>query len=274
MIIEPFLTADIAPFLKLAAAENWVAEPWEFEFLLSEFSRGCWAARSDNGDSAGFVTSLRHGNSGWIGNLIVAENFRGNGIGDALFKKAMEALQLAGVATIWLTASKSGTPLYAKYGFTCIDTIIRWVGAGCKWHSSSSGVVAQDSLSDRSYDLDARVWGDRRVTLLETTAGRGTLLQDEAGLIVLQPCGDALQVGPFTAADESNAERLFDEAAATVAGETKIIVDASAANRSTTRLFKRKKMRIAGSNSLMYAGSKPDYQPEFLYGLATMGSCG
>jgi hypothetical protein len=33
-------------------------------------------------------------------------------------------------------------------------------------------------------------------------------------------------------------------------------------------------MRISGSNELMYAGVKPAYQSEYIYGLATMGSCG
>ena len=50
MTIDPFRTEDIAPFLNLAAAEGWVAEPWEFEFLLSEFSQGCFAARGDDGE--------------------------------------------------------------------------------------------------------------------------------------------------------------------------------------------------------------------------------
>ncbi len=37
MNIEPFRTGDIATFLTLGAEENWVAEQWEFAFLLSTF---------------------------------------------------------------------------------------------------------------------------------------------------------------------------------------------------------------------------------------------
>ena len=39
MRIEPFRGDDIEPFLKLAAEEGWLAEPWEFEFLLRSFLR-------------------------------------------------------------------------------------------------------------------------------------------------------------------------------------------------------------------------------------------
>jgi ribosomal protein S18 acetylase RimI-like enzyme len=274
MTIDPFRTDDIAPFLKLAAAEGWVAEPWEFEFLLSEFSQGCFAARGDNGEAEGFVTSLLHDQSGWIGNLIVAEQSRGRGIGEALFRKAAGALWSAGTQTIWLTASKAGAPLYEKHGFTSIDTIIRWVGTGRQRPATHVATTDLDRLTDMSHGLDTLAWGDRRAALIGTTARRGRVLQNESGFIVQQPCANAVQLGPYSAIDSTSAEHLFDNAARTVALGTKVILDAPASNRSALLLFNHKKMRIAGSNVLMYAGIKPDYRPELLYGLASMGSCG
>lgn len=274
MIIEPLSIVDITSFLKLAAAEGWVAEPWEFEHLLAEFPQGCFAARSESGESAGFVTSLRHGNSGWIGNLIVAAQFRGRGLGERLFKGALQALQMAAAETIWLTASQAGTPLYEKYGFSSIDKIIRWVGTGRGRHVVRVVPAQQDLFSASSQDFDTLVWGDCRTTLLDVTARRGRLLQVESGFVVLQPCGAALQFGPFSAVNDATAEKLFDAAAATVAVGTRMLLDAPASNRSALRLFNRRNMKIAGSNTLMYAGRKPEYQSKFLYGLATMGSCG
>ena len=50
-----------------------MAEAWEFEFLLEVFPQGCFCIRDDSGKGIAFVTSIRHGRSGWIGNLIVAE---------------------------------------------------------------------------------------------------------------------------------------------------------------------------------------------------------
>jgi hypothetical protein len=110
--------------------------------------------------------------------------------------------------------------------------------------------------------------------LLAATVGRGELLLDESGFIAVQPSVDAFQFGPFAALDAGCAERMFDAAAKNVAFGTKILVDAPAANRSALRLYNRRRMRMAGSNELMFAGRKPEYRPELLYGLATMGSCG
>lgn len=270
MKIESFGTGDIASFLRLAAGEGWVAGKWEFDFILSSFPQGCFVVRDDYGIAAGFVTSLLHDRSGWIGNLIVAEHLRGRGYGEALFRGTVEALRSAGAQTIWLTASVSGIHLYEKYGFSQIDTINRRVGTVRGRH----GKGYHKELAQPAYALDALAWGDRRMALLEVTAGRGTLWQNESGFIVLQPCDGSVQCGPFSALDPVSAQRLFDAAIASLPDGTKILVDAPALNRSASRFFERRNMAVAGSNALMYAGRKPDYRPELLYGLATMGSCG
>lgn len=274
MNIKSFSRDDIAPFLKLAAAENWVAEPWEFEFLLSEFSQGCFAALLDNGEAAGFVTSLRHDRSGWIGNLIVSPACRGKGIGELLFKTVLETLRESGVETVWLTASKSGMPLYQKFGFTRIDTIVRWSGNGRQRLISQESVASCDSAGSLLSAIDSRAWGDRREALMAVTAGRGKVLLEGSGFVVVQQCGDTRQLGPFSAQGYSAADVLLRSALNTIPPETMVCLDVPASNRSALKLFNRHRMRISGSNELMYAGVKPVYQPELIYGLATMGSCG
>ena len=274
MIIEPFRADDIPDLLTLAIAEGWVAEPWEFDFLLEAFPGGCFCMRNSDGKGIAFVTSLAHEKSGWIGNLIVAEGYRGKGLGEALFRKAREALQGAGVATFWLTASSSGKSLYEKYGFNRLDDVIRWSGTGRKrppMHTRQSGSAEPVSSVDW---IDSQSWGDRRDALLAATCGRGRLLREGSGFMVIQPCGAAMQFGPFSAQDSNDAEYILSRASGSVPRETRVYIDAPLSNRSAGRLFSRHGMRITGSTELMYAGVKPTYRPEMLYGLATMGSCG
>jgi hypothetical protein len=83
-----------------------------------------------------------------------------------------------------------------------------------------------------------------------------------------------VQFGPFSAVDSGGAARLFEDASQNVVPGRKVFVDAPASNRAAFHLFNRKKMKQVGRNLLMYAGKKPEYRPEFIYGLATMGSCG
>lgn len=274
MIIKPFSPDEIASFLKLAAAENWLTAAWEFEFLLSTFPRGCFTALADNGEIAGFVTSLQHERSGWIGNLIIGEGYRRQGIGEELFCTALVALRAAGAETFWLTASSSGKALYEKHGFTAIDTIIRWTGRGRQRHTVHEERGDRSTSGVSVSSIDCQAWGDRRDALLSATVARGRLLLEESGFAVVQPWGETLQIGPFSALDDSTAESLLNDVLHTVPWGTEVCLDAPASNRSALRLFNRKGMRVSGRNELMYAGVKPAYQAEYLYGLATMGSCG
>lgn len=279
MRVEPFRSADIGPFLKLAVAEGWVAEPWELEFLLADFPQGSFTAYADYGEAAesemaGFVTSLRHRRSGWIGNLVVAERFRGRGIGTALFRSALEVLRMNGAQTIWLTASKSGAPLYEKYGFRRIDTVVRRVGAGRQRHGMNTRQSNWKESGAVACGIDCQGWGDRRDALLAVTVSRGRLLREESGFAAIQPCGDGWQLGPYSALDSGTSERLLDVALRSLPPGAKIFVDSPASNRAAQRMFSRKKMRISGTTELMYAGMRPDYRPELIYGSATMGSCG
>jgi ribosomal protein S18 acetylase RimI-like enzyme len=274
MNIEAFRTEDIAGFLELAVGENWVAEAWEFDFLLRTFPEGCFTARDDSGSAVGFVTALRHEQSGWIGNLIVAEPVRGRGVGEALFARSLDALREAGVDTYWLTASKSGLALYQKYGFTRIDSILRWTGSGRQRHTAHYQNVNMDVSAGALSGIDSLTWGDRRDALLTNTVGRGSLFAGEDGFIAVQPCGDALQFGPFSAMDDRMAEQLFYKALRTIPLGSRIYLDAPVSNRAALRMYNRRRMRISGTTELMYAGKRPDYRPELLYGLATMGSCG
>jgi GNAT superfamily N-acetyltransferase len=274
MRIEPFCEGDIPAFLRLAAEEQWVAEPWEFAFHLTSFPQGCFCVRDSEGAGIAFVTSLRHEQSGWIGNLIVTEQLRGRGIGEALFRKSLDALGDAGAETFWLTASQQGKSLYEKNGFSRIDTIVRWSGCGRKRNEGDAMEEVPGNSASSVSGIDYRAWGDRRDALLAATVGRGQLLLQESGFLVIQPCGDAWQFGPFSALDTSTAEHIFETALCSVPYGTKIYLDAPASNRAALRLFNRRRMRIAGITELMYAGKRPDYRPEMLYGLATMGSCG
>ncbi len=274
MIVEPFQQGDVAGFLELAAREGWIAEAWEFDFLLSAFPAGCFTARDREGTPCGYVTSLRHERSGWIGNLIVDEQSRGRGVGAALFNRALGALRSAGVSTCWLTASPSGKSLYEKQGFVTIDTIIRWCGTGRQRHVAPRPTRDNPEATLPHGGIDLMAWGDRRNRLLQEVVGRGVLLREDDGFLVVQPGAAACQFGPFAALDYGSASRLFDTALSTVPRGGRFCMDVPHSNRAAARMLQRRGALVAGSAELMYAGARPAYRGEYLYGLATMGSCG
>lgn len=275
MLIEPFRTEDIPGFLELAEAEGWLSDPWEFCHLLTAFPCGCFIARDRSGGPAGgYVTALRHERSGWIGNLIVRPERRGEGVGQALFLRALNALRAAGTETVWLTASRMGKSLYEKHGFSRIDTISRWSGNAGQRQVDHKPAAGGADIAAVVGAMDHRAWGDRRDGLLEAVVGRGELIVSGSGFLVVQPCRAAAQFGPFAAQDCSAAERLLNAALRSLSPGTAYCLDTPDLNGPALELFAAKGLRITGSNELMYSGVKPDYRPEMIYGLATMGSCG
>jgi len=267
--IRPFRFGDVSEFLSLAAAEGWVSDPWEFAFLLESFPRGCLAVEEE-GRPAAFVTAVRYGTSGWIGNLIVAKDVRGRGLGTLLMHRAVDELLAAGVKTVWLTASSAGRPLYEKMGFREMDGVVRWRGTATGGAKGGSDPVRPDEL----ISLDRAGWGDDRAALLAVVTARGMVVRQEGGFLVAQPCGDGFQVGPWAAADPAVAAGLLGRALSRPQLGARVLLDVPVRNVAAAALLNDAGFIVGGRTVLMCMGAVPVYAPERVFALASTGSMG
>lgn len=267
MEIGPFTQESLDRFLALAGAEGWISEPWELSFLRQAFPRGCLAAVVA-GRPVGFITAIRHGTGGWIGNLIVERGSRGRGVGARLMERALDELVTDGVETVWLTASPAGRPLYERMGFREMDSVTRWVGIG-----SSGSVVADSVPMEELVSLDREGWGDRREALLAAVGGRGTLLAEEGGFLVVQPCGEGFQIGPWCGGKGCSGA-LLARARAVAGSGKRVVLDVPVRNVSASALLNGAGFSVAGRTSLMYVGRIPTYDPLKIFALASLGSMG
>ncbi len=268
MRIDRFRHEDLTAFMALADAEGWICESWEFEFLFRVFPGGCLAAR-DHDTPVGFITAVKYGKSGWIGNLIVRPEIRGRGVGSVLMRRALAVLADAGARTVWLAASDHGKPLYERLGFVEVDTIKRWCGSGSgRGEPSRLEAAAADLLEE-----DMAGWGDDRSAILEEVAKRGTTFVQNDGFLVSQPCGPARQFGPWGAAGRQTAAALFALARAQ-APAARIFLDVPVGNVAAASLLHGAEFTVRGSAALMCLGERPPYDPARIYALASMGSMG
>lgn len=269
MTIDQFRQDDIEPFLSLAVSEGWICDPWELAFHLQTFPQGCFTARR-GGAPLAFVTSFRHDRSGWIGNLVVRREMRGNGIGPALMERAMGSLQAAGVETVWLTASEAGKRLYERIGFKGAGAIRRWVGRG----AGSAGKQRKGSSLQPILSMDRLCWGDARERLLTALLERGNSWCADAGFLITQAGVDGLQIGPWGCMDEETASGLLALALATAGNGKRVFLDLPEANAAAERILRRHGFKIKGSTGLMYLGATPAFEADRIYALASMGSFG
>lgn len=266
-MISAFLENDIQHFLALAEDEGWICEKWELDFLLRTFPQGCLVWR-ENGRSLGFITSIRYGRSGWIGNLLVDPDHRRRGIGRDLMEITVATLLANWVETVWLTASEQGAGLYTRLGFAAVDRIYRWTGRG-------RGGFREEAMApdiEVVKHIDQSGWGDRRQALINETCRRGEVLGGSGGFICTQKWEHGTQIGPWGCFEASEARRLFDQALR--GGDGGIFLDVPEANDTATALVTERGFSVKGSSVLMYLGAKPLYRPKNIYALASMGSMG
>lgn len=268
--LMPFNPCEVERFLCLAMQEGWICGRWEFDLLLRSFPQGCFTM-SDGNEAIGFVTSIRYGTSGWIGNLLVHEKARGLGIGRSLVQSAVVALEEAGAETLWLTASRAGKGIYEKMGFKEIDSISRWrgQGGGCL-PLGNAPICLEDMIS-----ADAAAWGDRRDALLRTVTKRGIVNAHGRGFAVTQPWPGSKQLGPWISSRE-DARALLDQVLALALEEngSPIFIDVPDRNEHSASILSSRGFVIRGTTTLMYRGKRPNYRPERIYALASMGSMG
>lgn len=268
MQIDLFRHEDIDGFLALAAAEGWICGRWEFDFLLRSFPQGCLAAREAE-LPVGYVTAIKYGESGWVGNLLVRKECRGKGVGTALMKQALAALSEAGAGTAWLTASGEGKPIYESLGFTAVDVVNRWVGEGIGGKVPIREAVSRAEL----LAIDQAGWGDRRDALIDVVSGRGQVWGSRDAFLVSQPCADGIQLGPWGGTDRG-ALLLLDDALVGAGRGTRVFLDAPIRNTGQTSLLLGMGFSIRGSTLLMCSGEASAYAPELVFALASMGSMG
>lgn len=267
MDIGPFTRQNIPGFLALAEAEGWISGAWELEFLLDAFPSGCLVCRVD-GNPVAFITTVKYGQSGWVGNLIVAREWRGRGIGSRLLDRGIAALVEAGTRTVWLTASGSGRPIYQRLGFSAIDTVVRWQGRGGLAKGCGKAQAREIAM------LDAAGWGDARASLLRAVSRRGPSVLMPDGFLVCQQWGDSLQLGPWGCADPATAAALLGRALVPSVNGVRMFLDVPEGNGAAGGLLRSSGFTPAATTVLMYLGDAPAYTPRLIYSLASMGSMG
>ena len=268
MDIDRFRTGDIDDFLFLAEREGWICDRWEFDFILGTFPEGCFTAKVREGN-AGFVTSIKYGTSGWIGNLIVMKELRGFGIGRLLMGKALAALAAAGAETVWLTASEEGRHLYETLGFSKIDSVTRWIGKGTGRDVKKAGMHSRNEI----LAIDQGGWGDRRESLIDAALSRGRLSSLPQSFIVSQRGRTGVQIGPWCG-DAADGGILIDDALAWGGKGEKVFLDVPERNRFQAGNLSKRGFSVKGRALLMFRGLPPAYAPEKVFALGSMGSIG
>ncbi len=268
MILQPLSTADWNLFLRLARGEGWLV-PTKEQLLFQHQWRPFFLALRHCGKTCGFISAVSYRHSGWIGNLLIDPELRGQGYGKYLFEEALKVLSQPPLQRIWLTASRQGQPLYQGYGFTQVDTVTRWSITG---QGKNQPFTTQATL-EYLIAIERDCWGENRRDLISALAADSFLLQQPNTVALLQAGLDLWQLGPWSAAqtDPRSARLLLEAAVAATPADKNLLVDVLD-SAGLELLLRQRGFARHGQNLLMYQGETPCLGG--VVALASMGSIG
>jgi predicted N-acetyltransferase YhbS len=181
--MEPGTTVRLMREMDLAGADmlrrtvGWNQTMEDWRQMLHLEPEGCFVAEM-NGEIAGTVTTTCYGSTlAWIGMMLVHPQYRRQGLGTRLMRRALDYLKRKGVRCVKLDATPEGRPLYEKLGFQFESELTRWqrapqietggVGSPGK---GTRGMQEKDWLAIA--EIDAAAFGVARSHLLRNFAKR------------------------------------------------------------------------------------------------------
>ena len=242
----------------------WAADPGGF--LLAE----------DAGGMAACISATRYGTGfGFIGFYIARPERRGQGVGLALWRRAMEHLSGRVVGLDGVVAQQAN---YRKSGFQLAWRNVRYTALSPRPVGDGGGagqVVPAATLPFAALAaLDASVFPTPRDAFLRAwIAAPGhralAVMRDGAavGFGVLRPCRDGAKIGPLTAMDAAAARSLFDALVVGIDGP--ISLDLPEPNAEAVALAEAAGMQPVFETARMYAGPAPAVMRHRIFGVAS-----
>jgi len=228
--IREMTRSDVEFAYACTTNEGWAGEtPEVFESFLAHDPRGCFVAEYGT-KPAGVCVATRYRRCGFIGELVVAKELRGKGIGRMLFERSLKYLQSSGMKTVYLDGDLEAIPFYERMGFRKITRSLRFVGT---LRGTRRPGVRQARRADwrRICEIDRELFGDDRAFFIERRLAADPDLcfvsepaGEVSGFIMARPGVGVLSVGPWAAgkSDDEAFGLLETLASASVAGRLRL----------------------------------------------------
>jgi hypothetical protein len=186
----------------LANTMNWHMSAEDFGFNQFLEPKGCLILFNDS-IPVGIASCVSFGKVGWFGNLVVKQEWRGQGVGRLLLEHAICYLQGKGVESIGLYAYPEFREFYSKFGFKKdIDLSVMYSN---HLHAirASSKVECQADFSVLG-GFDSEFFGTDRSRLLKGILQEKTSVchvsfrgEDVVGYVLAKVYGNLAEVGPL-----------------------------------------------------------------------------
>lgn len=222
--VRKMVPEDIAAARELSREQKWPHRTADWEFLLQ---RGDGIVADRDGEVVGTIIVWKYGEAaGTLGMVIVSPRCQGAGIGSKLMEAALNEL---GDRTVSLISTDEGQPLYRKFGFEPVGTIVQhqgFVDSVPLAELRSNERVRPMGRNDRTViaELDRLATGMDRSEVISALlhGARGVMFvnnDETVGFALLRRFGRGFVVGPTVAPDTLAAKALLSHWLGTKVGK-------------------------------------------------------
>ncbi len=263
---------DVRTMLDWAKAEGWNPGLGDAEAFLAADPGGFFIAQVDGGPVAA-ISVVNHSDAfAFLGLYICRREFRGQGIGFALWKHALDH---AGSRNIGLDGVAAQEANYAKSGFVRSGATARYEGCIKPLDAANVRDLQQTDVS-AVLTLDADANGYLRTAFLAawlapTDVRKSVVLSSGAdlkGFATIRRCRAGAKIGPVVAPNPEAAFSLM-RAALLRMPSTEVVVDVPSDSRAFSALLEDEGFSETFATARMYRGRDPR-QSDALMAIATM----
>lgn len=274
LVVRPATSDELAMMLDWAAAEAWNPGLADHVPFLAADPEGFLIGYLD-GEPVACISVVTYGNNyAFLGFYICRPEFRGKGLGRALWQAGMERF---GNRTIGLDGVVDQQENYAKSGFALAHRNIRCGGVAKGGGIRDPGVVDLQSAPELIQTViayDQPFFPGPREEFLKAWMAPPhrtyVFLEDGAvrGVGTVRGCRSGHKIGPLFADSEEAAEALFQALTAKLTGE-QVFLDVPETNKAAIRLTERHGLKPVFETARMYRGKAPSLPLDRTYGITT-----
>jgi predicted N-acetyltransferase YhbS len=263
--IRPFTLDDVDFAVRLTGKEEWGYSKEDFTLMfLMGVGDNFIAEEEPSKRAIGMLSTYVYGNKvAWIGNVVVSEEYRQQGVARSLIKHAVRQLRKQGVKAVRLYSKMNTESFYRQLDFVSEGTIgvfTKTMGTrrSARTVSESPGGKGlfriNETNAEQLFELDTKCFGaDRRKVLASMVRSQGWLClakfngytrKNLVGYIMAGEGENEFLIGPWVCDPERNevAEELIN-AAVTQSKKRKVTVATSLENIPCIKILEELKFK-------------------------------
>lgn len=213
-----------------------------------------------NNRIAGIGCAILHGNTAWLGHIIVHKEYRNKGIGTAVTKTLCDQFNKNQFRTISLIATQLGEPVYKKLGFRTDTEYHFFRNEDIKGFDYDTDSIKSDgsAYADEILDIDSLASGENRTLLLRPhIAHAKVFIKNNRVTGFYLP---TLNEGPVVSTDPSAGIELLK-----LRFINKSVSVLPQENETAIQFLTKNNFRLYQKGTRMSLGQKTEFRPDMIF---------